>query len=265
MQSCYAGAASSLVIYAADYVSPHDSGFVSGNNAYGDMEKAQHYSNASGITLTGVAVLLNMKASSHTAGTGAKINLYAFSSNQPGSLLASTPVRPQDSLSSVGYTIFNFASPVTVSTDFLVSVVLPKHAGDTLAVYGTKINCNSGSSLSWERVADSTFGTLHTDWNLSSGNDIDLAIFPLVRNLTSGIPESFASNPGLVYDAAEQMFFDRTEAHCLLEIFDVSGRRLSAVILEPGKSISLSAVPAGYYSICMTTENSRWYKKIIKK
>ncbi len=272
-QPCFINLQTSLALYAADYVLPHDSGFVTGNNVYGDMEKAQHYINSSPLSIIGCAVLLNSSSSSHTSTSGAKINLYSFVSNQPSTLLSSTPVIQEDLLNSGGYTTFNFPSPVNVSGDFLMSVVLPKHLGDSLAIYSTKTNCNSGSSLSWERAVDSTWGTIHTNWNFSAGNNIDLAIFPLIQTAT-GINEfqvtdselTIYPNPSSgkfqISSLSERSPSDKSQVSSL-DVYNVYGEKIVANFQIPSPDsyrdsnfqIDLGAAPSGVYFIRLTHDS----------
>ena len=264
-QSCFVNPQTSLVIYASDYVSPHDSGFVSGNNVYGDIEKAQHYINTSSLTIKGCAILLNRATSSHTNSVGAKLKLYSFSS-LPSILLATSAIKPMDSLNNNGYTIFNFTSPVIVTSDFLVSIVLPQNTGDTMAIYSTKVNCNSGASLSWERAVDSTFGTIHTNWNFSNTDNIDLAIFPLIETTTTGISNlKNAANYFYFNNVNNLLRFSPSISKSNLIIYDMIGRRILSKETEGEEVIDLSFLISGCYIIKSENENQVIFKKIIIK
>ena len=264
-QSCFVNPPTSLVIYASDYVSPHDSGFVSGNNVYGDIEKAQHYVNTSPQTIRGCAVLLNRAISSHTNTVGAKLKLYSFST-QPSTLLATSPLKPMDSLNNNGYTIFNFTSPVLVSGDFVVSIVLPQNIGDTMAIYSTKVNCNSGTSLSWERAVDSTFGTIHTNWNFSTTDNIDLAIFPLIQTTNTNISDFKNTTDYFHFNNVDNFLrFSYSISKSHLSIYDMLGRSVLAKDVWSNDAIDLSFLISGCYIIRMENENQVIFKKIIVK
>lgn len=262
-QSCFVSPQTSLVIYAADYVSPHDSGFVSGNNVYGDIEKAQHYINTSPLTITGCAILLNRATSSHTNSVGVKLKLYNFTS-LPSTLLATSVLKPMDSLNNSGYTIFNFTSPVIVNSDFLVSLVLPQNTGDTMAIYSTKVNCNSGVSYSWERAVDSSWGTIHTNWNFSSTDNIDLAIFPLIQSTNTGISNSKNSSGYFYFNNTDNLLrFSSSVSISHLAIYDMLGRKILSKDILGKDEMDLSFLTPGSYIIKVEKENQLICKKII--
>lgn len=264
-QSCFVNLQTSLVIYAADFVSPHDSGFVSGNNVYGDIEKAQHYINSGPLTISGCAVLLNRAASSHSNSIGARLKLYSFST-QPSALLATSPMKPMDSLNNNGYTIFNFPSPVIVNTDFMVSLILPDNTADTMAIYSTKVNCNSGASLSWERAVDSTWGTIHGNWNFSIGNDIDLAIFPLIQIVNTSISDFKNPVNYLNFNNADNLLrYSSLISKSHLGIYDLLGRKILSTDVLGEDAIDLSFLTTGYYIIRIENENQVIFKKVIVK
>jgi hypothetical protein len=263
---CFVNPQTSLVAYYADYVSPHDSGFVTGNNVYGDLEKAQHYTNTASLTITGCAVLLNRVASSHTAIIGAKAKLYAFSSNHPtGTALDSSSLIKQDSLNNNSYTIFNFLKPMAVSSDFVVSIVLPSHNGDTMVVLSTYTTCNSGKSLSWERAVDNSWGTIHSNWNFANGADIDLAIFPLYNDSNTSIGNLNYPDNYLYFDNDLNLLkFSSLNGKNHLVIYDLPGRLVLDREVE-SKEINLSFLQQGYYIVSIDNGRQQLIKKIIKK
>jgi|GEM_PF-4845073 len=262
-QSCFVNPQNSLVIYAADYTIPHDSGFVSGNNVYGDIEKGQHYVNSNTLTISGCAILLNRAASSHSNSIGARVKLYSFNS-QPSSLLAMSAIKPMDSLNNNGYTIFNFSSPVTVSTDFLVSLILPQNTGDTMAIYTTKVNCNSGSSLSWERAVDSTWGTIHINWNFSSTDNIDLAIFPLLQSINTSISDFKNPSDNFYFSNTDNLLrYSSSISKSHLAIYDMLGRSVVSKDIIGVNAMDLSFLTKGCYIIRVEQEGRATFKRII--
>jgi hypothetical protein len=171
-----------------------------------------------------------------------------------------------DSLNNNGYTIFNFTSPVIVSGDFLVSLVLPGNTGDTLAIYSTMVNCNSGTSLSWERAVDSTWGTIHTNWNFSGTNNIDLAIFPLLQTVNTGVSDSKNSSDYFYFNIADNSLrFSSMFSKNRLAIYDMLGRMILSKEILREDAIDLSFLPTGCYIIKVENENQVIFKKIIVK
>lgn len=181
------------------YTAP-DSGYVAGNNKYGDLQKAQFYSlhkmgyMAPGI-LQGVQVFSGTK-STLAGSSQVVIQIYAVDTGgfRPGNIIAtSNPVSIQDiDISGMGNT-FSFPAAVTVEDSFFVSMVLPATAGDTLAIVSTIDDCSAFTGWSWEQWSDQTWHTLVNSWI----TDIDLALFPILDlPFNTGLP---AANDGNIY------------------------------------------------------------------
>jgi hypothetical protein len=164
------------------YAAP-DTGYVTGNNNYGDLQKAQFYSlHQMGYTAPGVLQGIQVFTAVKTTFAGFSqvvVQLYDVDTGgfRPGNLIAiSNPISIND-LDATGLgTTFFFPGSVEVGDSFFVSVVLPSNTGDTLALLSSIKDCSGINGWSWEQWSNGTWHTLEDSWIA----DIDLAIFPIL-------------------------------------------------------------------------------------
>lgn len=160
-----------------------DSGYVTGNNKYGDLDKAQFFSLSkmglgSPATIQNVIVYFGLKTLSAFPGA-IYVSVYDVDTTgfQPGNVLASSlPVNLTDLNTAGQPAIFTLPVSIAVPDSFFVSVVLPQTSGDTVAITSTLDECSAFSGWSWERWSNGTWHALINSWIL----DVDLAIFPVM-------------------------------------------------------------------------------------
>lgn len=252
LASCFtSNPTSNLVLYYADVKAPRDSGYVTGTNVYGDLEKAQVFLNTTTTTLTGCAVRIHRAYSSTVTTIGTRVKLYSCSGTTPTTtVLATSNLIPQNTITNNGLTVFTFSTPIVVSSNYVMSVLLPNHTGDSTSIFSTLTNCNSGQSLSWERASDNSWGSIHTNWNFSTTQNIDLAIFPLYQtSITTGISE-VENKQEVIFDTENSMLFNKSiEQTFQIAIYDVTGKLTKKIILDPNKKIELSDLQNGMYLV----------------
>lgn len=151
---------------------------LSGNNTYGDMEKAEHFRGPQGSVLTGAFVgfgyvsILPSDTSSPVT-----INAYSDSAGAPGATIATATVtlgQIAAAINSQTEVYVTFTSPPTLtSQSFYVSVVLPTTTGDTIAVLTNQMFSLDGQG--WEKWSDSLWHSYVNAYGTSPftfGNDI---------------------------------------------------------------------------------------------
>ena len=171
-----------LGCFTGIYPAP-DSGYVTGNNQYGDLEKAQFYDlGRMGYADTGAiqSALVNFAYKTQNS-SPEDIVVKIYDANpggfEPANLLGiSQSINVSSINANESYTLFHFDTPVPVSDSFFVSVQLPSSTGDTLVILSTQDNCVGNSSWAWEQWKNGTWHSIFNSWIL----DIDLAIFPVV-------------------------------------------------------------------------------------
>ncbi len=263
---CYTTSTSTaLVLYYADVKVPHDSGYVTGTNIYGDLEKAQHFVNATTTTLTGCAVLLKSAFSSTSVTIGTKVKLYGYSAGAPSNtVIATSSLIPQNTLNNNGFTIFTFSTPIVISTDYVMSVVLPNHVGDSTAIFSTKTSCNSGASNSWERAVDNSWGSIHTNWNFSVSQNIDLAIFPLIKvNVVTAINTNYTTET-IFFDAITKIVKTTNIATPIqISVCDITGKIILTKIVHANETFSLAELTTGFYILNAVDDTKIIFRKKI--
>lgn len=265
--ACYTtNPSSALVLYYADVKVPHDSGYVSGTNIYGDLEKAQHYLVSSSTTITGCAVLLKRANSSTSFTIGTKVKLYNYSGGVPStSVIASTNLIPQYQLNNNGLTVFTFTAPIVITGNFVMSVVLPNNAGDTTAIYSTKTSCNSSASESWEKAINNVWGSIHNNWNFSTVQNIDLAIFPLIKgSFITGFPTQYYSIP-ILFDSENSILKTQLLTSPLtVSVIDLSGNIRINHKMGSNDDLEINTLPNGVYVLqAVDLKNNFFIKKIV--
>jgi hypothetical protein len=248
-----------------------DSGYVTGNNKYGDLEKAQFFSLAEmGYmpqgSLQSVMVNFGLKTVNSTPeDIFVKIYNVDTAGFQPWQVLGiSNPVNISAITEGVPVT-FTFPAAVAVGDSFFVSVLLPLISGDTLAVTSSFDDCRSFSNWSWELWSNATWHTLLNSWVL----DIDLAIYPVINfSGEVGVGDISAINPVInVFPnpAIDQVNLSVTAMspgeNLLIQLYDAAGRLVHSASERPGhssllKQIDLSSFDNGMYLV-VASQNGR--------
>lgn len=215
-----------------------NAGYIAGNNCYGDLEKAQYYTNAdySGITspeISGVIVLFFKNGTRGTGGNASStVGMRIYNSTSTTFTGAPSGIVPNSSIGFTSTTLssilavtsesnvsycgnpalafsaaiikpyrFNFGTPVTAPSTggFFASLVLPTGTGDTAVVF------NAGVSTSVSRGYEKWSGApVNQDWyemkTAWGGINYNLAILPIMQCSTpSGIKTTDFSNAIMLY------------------------------------------------------------------
>jgi len=259
-----------LAIYYADVSSPYDSGFVSGQNAYLDKEKAMLYTWSTVGTISDVFVMYGLKAGT-TGNTSVKI--YNSSSGVPGSLIGTSATIVKSAIDTTNQGVnyhnkYHFTTPVNISSDFFVSVVLPTtftSGTNELAIWSSQYTCSSTSSLAYELWSNNTWYSFSTVYE----TNIDLAIFPIVCS-QAGIseientPVSVFPNPAgneifiiMPYPASEKVN---------ISIIDIYGKLCKQIEIssnmEGSAKIDLSGLSNGIYLLQGQSARGKFIEKI---
>ncbi len=252
------------ILYYADYYAPHDSGFVTGNNIYADLEKAQLYTNTQTVTVTGCLALGYRSASGSATNSTIKIYSKNSSTGYPQTLLGTSLPRTQNSLTNNAFNTFTFSPPITYTADFFVSYVLPQNAGDTIGVYSTYVTCHSPTTLAYEMAGGNIWGKIKTNWGFTGTNDLDLVLLPLIQNNSTGISENNSTKNIFFTNDNEHLFFKNLEAGAEINIIEMQGKICRSDILRSDKVDISQLQPGLYFCILKTNEGIALKAKFIK-
>lgn len=223
-------------------------GYVSGNNAYGDLAKAdffENYGNRGYIrglicefvtarkTLTNdVDIAFNVWKNDGDAGSPGTVDGAVF-----------TPISSIiEDVQAMNPTVVFFSQPVIITGPFYAGVVLPQITGDTIALY-TNTDGDVNPPTAWEQHATQKWYVYNSEysWDL----DVSHAIFPIVCGQV-GIEENNLGSKMIVYPnpASEKfwIFFDQPVSGNLeLSVLNILGSVEKSVVLPDfsGESIEI--------------------------
>lgn len=166
--------AGTKALYTAD-----DGGYVTGNNLYGDLAKANYYATNSTISLTGVLFDFAI-----AVGGDPTIEIAIWDNsglnNSPGSIISSHTINLNEIKNDVlneQMTFISFDTPVLLTTSFYAGFVLPTVVGDTLAVY-SNTDGDTNPGIAWEMWSDGTWLPINS--NDTWSRDIAMSVFPII-------------------------------------------------------------------------------------
>lgn len=273
---CHLYNAPGLVLY------PSSQGYFSGNNEFNILEVAQKYGQAPvgdttssecevppGHQLNEVVVRFGAKTVLNP-NDSVYVRVYAMDpgSGSPGTLLGTsfaTPLNWVDTSSTQEvYSNFLMQLPVSFTDSFFVSVVLPAGTGNLAGIMTNSNGDGLGARLCHVKDSSGSWVSMQ-DFSLL---DIDAAIFPVIGEATSNIPEmcvpyiqvNVFPNPG-----TSSVTFDLTltgpSENCILTVKNINGKIMLQTHtgkMRGGKypvSIQTATWPAGLYFYSLQTGN----------
>lgn len=266
----------SVVYYGSD-----NWGYMTGHNGYGVTAIADKFTNPSGgsYKMEGVYIGVAYSKYSNSAKT---VNVKVYDANgldynnatgAPGTQLGTTTA----TYSELGYGRFfgeqvyvRFASPVTVTNPFYVSVEFTYAAGDTLALLGTKFRSNQPATA-WEKWADGKWHPFsQTDWwNSKFSMVYNPVLCDQLTSIENQVPFSHLisvyPNPGSGLFTVGFGF--ESAKNVTLNVYNLIGENVynEQLYAMPGSSrqVNLNELPDGVYLMEVRTENNSTTQKII--
>lgn len=154
--------------YVVDAANPIDSGYISGNNIYGDRAKADRFTSIAPYThITGGVFYLSKAVDN---GSPSNVTFAVWNNTGTGGSPGATPIAtktvPISSLNTgttPNYIYFN--NPISVSglANFYVGVILPQTPGDTVALYTNLYDANI-TNTAWEQWSNGTWSDYPGGW-----------------------------------------------------------------------------------------------------
>jgi PKD repeat protein len=179
------------------YTTDGGSGYVSGNNSYGDLSKANIFE----YDGTGYVFSLGFHAA-YAEGTSSTIDIAVWDAvgGSPGSLLGTKSISMSaisDNFTEAGdYYEFDFDSPVEVDGDFFAGIVLP--GGSDIFALITNTDGDVSPGTAWEEWDDGTWYPYYDNnsWEIA----VDHALYPevcanITENINDELIEKFDIHP----------------------------------------------------------------------
>ena len=259
-------------------------GYISGNNCWGETQKAEYYSastysSLSSPSVTGCYVYFYRNGNTGTKGIATNtigLNVYSVSgSGAPSALLGSTSTSIASvtnlfsSSSNICNYLFNFSNPVTIpSNGFFCSVVLPNNNGDTAVVVQ---QLNATSSNAWEYNPNYSPFWFNMKLVYSGNMNMELCIFPVIScSGSTGINENLMEKYFNVVPNPSNGIFNLisgiSDLDFEINITDAMGKLILSqkkISGNPLNEINLSNYPNGIYFLNIRTDNKSITKKLI--
>lgn len=244
-------------------------GFVTGNNEYGDLAKANFYDFDQSGYITGV--LLDFV---YATGGSPDIEIALWNNNggegTPGTKLGSSFATWNTITNNIAegqMTYVPFDPVIAINSPFYAGFMLPETTGDTLVVW-SNMDGDSEANVAWEQWDDQSWNSISWAWDL----DIALAIFPIYQNTMSvnvidrNLVFQVYPNPSskdfyLVTDKNPEYPVD-------LQVFDSKGRLVLKSQVDQFQSahkLDLSEQPIGVYTMKAISGNIMGTYKLIKQ
>jgi hypothetical protein len=261
-----------LAVYYAD-MAPHDSGWATGMNAYGDMGWAERYFIWGNSSVIGGAYFLYEKSGTSTS-TGSGTGKVYSSNGKPNTSLGSATIAYNTI--NQGLALFTFGTPVSVTDSFFMAFEVPAYTlggPDTIAVVTTRNgnrstnnanqNCAKWSDGMWYRELDQNFG-LKVTYMLCAIANVNTGVENYVAQ---GDLKLYAAYPNPSAKEVTVNFGLQNANKTRIEIYDAQGKamlKMDKGVLNSGmhnEKVDVSAFPAGNYFYGVITENGHVFSQ----
>lgn len=237
------------------------SGYVAGNNNFGDLAKMQLFDAAYGVTsggsITGVLLAVPVKVNN---GGSFVVAIWGDNAGTPSNIMSplGTAVVTLASVDTTvaGYGVANgtvvynvaanFSSAVAIpaGNKFWAGVVLPTTAGDTISLLTTTDgDFAAASTHTGEIQSTGTFFSFNDGTNATWGLDVALSIYPVV-NLVAGINENVIEAAVYPNPATDVLNIKAKEGIAAVRVLTMDGK---VVATSATTSVSVSGLTAGIY------------------
>jgi PKD repeat protein len=232
-------------------------GFLSGSNQYGDIAKAEKFTNANGRPVNSILFGFGYARS---AGVTDSVTCAIWNNNGPnglpGTILASVKIPMNTVAANVNgttylYTKATFPCPVTTGSTFYAGFLPSYVAGDTIAVFTTSyFNGANHQYQAYELNAPlpGTWGAVDTDWNAS----LSYYIFPIQCTQSAPVASFTANKTSLCI--GDSVKFTDLSSNCPTSwSWQVNG---PVNLVSSVKNPTFTFTTAGTYSVTLTASNA---------
>jgi len=246
-------------------------GYVFGNNSYGEIECAEKYYATGSVN---EVLVWHGYVTGATGNTTVKI--YSINPTTKGpsaTVLGTSAAVITGSISTTAFTSYAFSPAVAVTSNFAAAVVFPVTTGDTVVVVSTAIGCSTPDSLSWLNFP--AFGGWRSTPSIISGHpNADLYIIP-IGTFATGVNEYSANGlsllgafPNPASDFTNISYRLNEPSNVSVKVFDLTGRVIekSSENLSAGNhniKVSLKNLSAGNYYYTIKTEKAQLTSKFV--
>ncbi len=244
-------------IYSA--ASATSSGFVSGNNSYGDLAKADYFDYSAGAH-THIKGFYIAFGYAKDAAPSTNINLRVWSANGTagapntvlGTIAASLTTIKNDVAAGNYIHYYEFPNPLALPANkkFYIGVDLPTTTGDTLVVITNQTSAMAaGTGTAWEKGSNGTWHN-YSDATLGWGVDLAHLISPVLGTATvaafTPATTSAACNTPVTFNSS-------TSVNASIRTWNFTG---GTPATSTAVSPSITYAAAGTYTVQLITQNA---------
>ncbi len=167
-------------------------GYLSGNNSYGDLAKAEFYTNTQSINVNGAFFLFGRGVVNGAGSITANVWDASGAGGTPGAVPVATSAAVNISTiiqavnNNFQYIYIPFTTPPTITGNFYVGFTLPTGTGDSVAIFTTSVNSPSVGQ-GWEQWSDGTWHNYNDAWDqVIPGFEVSNIIYPAICTTTGG-------------------------------------------------------------------------------
>ncbi|OFX24386.1 MAG: hypothetical protein A2033_12715 [Bacteroidetes bacterium GWA2_31_9] len=244
-----------------------ESGYMTGNNSYGDKSKAEYFASYAPYTKID-QFLVFFGAATGTTGN-VTFNLVNQSGNAPGTVFGTTTV-PLSTIvtNTTGSlpTAVDFNPDVTIPGPFYFEVVLPTSAGDTVAII-SNTDGDATANTSWEKWSDNTWHDFTSAW----GVDLNLAIYAVLCPNSVDVVNAINENSITVYPnpTTGDIYINMNNVNSgkvSIHVYDVLGNLVilndNQVFENNSTSLNMSNLSSGLYFMNINIDGKTLTKRI---
>ncbi|OFY24881.1 MAG: hypothetical protein A2W98_12180 [Bacteroidetes bacterium GWF2_33_38] len=244
-------------------------GYLSGNNGYGDLSKAEYFSNYAPYTQIDKFFVYFAIATGNSSTI--TFNVRKQTSGVPGNIIGTKTL----SISSI-VTSTNNSEPVVVDFDpninipgpFYFEVVLPTQSGDTLAII-TNADGDATTNTAWEKWSDGTWSSYADAWDIS----LNHAIYADVCTGSAGNEDIIVDNSDVsVYPnpSNQKLFIEVSNNIKKVEkiaIYNIIGEQVENIKINNSNNkkyeLNMENYSSGLYYLNLTSNNKIYVSKIV--
>ncbi|GAB1404380.1 hypothetical protein MASR1M74_15590 [Lentimicrobium sp.] len=251
------------------YISPPDSGYVTGNNSYGDKAKAEFYESIDpDYVITGFVAEFAVATSKKNSNADITFGIWDNSGAQgkPGNLVASATYPLNwiiEDIEKQWLTIAELDNPYKPTGPFYVGVVLPQTHGDTIALWCREDN-STYTGTAWEQWKDNSWHDIATSWKINTS----MLIHPVICK-TLGIGEQNVHQIAVMPNPSDGRINIKTWQYTNslhIEVYAYDGSKVLSKTFTNGSQIvnlDISRLPKGMYVLQLYDDHYRSSQKIV--
>jgi PKD repeat protein len=246
--------------YTPNAIGSSGTGFVAGNNSYGDKAKAERFANTypAGSTVKGAFLAFFNATGTGTATLAIWDN--TGTGGAPGTIQRQQTVNISN-IPTNGNSVFwdLSANPYTITGNFYVGVILPTGTGQSVALYTTAVGeVNPGTA--WEQFSDNTWHA-YSETGVSWGINVTHAIFPIVCTPSGTVlapVADFIANPTTANINQTVAFTNQSTNNPTSYSWSFSPATMTYVNGTNSTSVNpqVQFTAAGNYTVSLTAANS---------